>query len=99
VVEDNEYQRLSFSWRHGLGKETEVALYIPLLWRNGGFLDNILSGYHGLIGFAGNQDDNPAGRDGYPKYRSRLRLVDANGNVLADQGNAFGLGETTLTLK
>ena len=66
VVEDNEYQRLSFSWRHGIGKEMEAALFVPLLWRNGGFLDGILSGYHSLIGFAGDSEDNPAGRDRYP---------------------------------
>ena len=99
VIEDNEYQRLSLSWRHGMGKETEIALYVPLLWRNGGFLDSILSSYHSLVGYNGAQDDNPAGRDAYPKYQSRLVLADVNGNVLIDQGNAFGLGETLLTLK
>ncbi|HLK56558.1 MAG TPA: DUF3187 family protein [Chthonomonadaceae bacterium] len=99
VVEDNEYQRLLFSWRRGLGKQTEVALLVPILWRDGGFLDSLILGYHRLFGLPGNAEDDPAGRAAWPQYRSILRIVDANGKVLVDQGNGFGLGETTLTLK
>ncbi len=99
VIEDNEVQRLGFTWRRGVGQGVEVGIESALLWRNGGILDGILGAYHRLTGLAGNGPDNPAGRDGYPQYRSLLLLQDAQGNTLVDQGNAFGLGETTLTVK
>jgi hypothetical protein len=99
VIEDNEYQRLTLSYRRGLGRDTEIGAFVPLLWRNGGLMDPILSGWHRLFGIPGNADDNPAGRDAYPKFRSVLRVVDANGNTLVDQGNAFGFGDVSLTLK
>jgi hypothetical protein len=99
VHEDNEYQRLMFTWRRGLGQRTELAVYAPLEWRNGGFLDSILSAYHHLAGFQGSGIDNPNGRDFWPLYQSRLELTDATGRVLVNQGNAFGLGEVNVTLK
>ena len=99
LIEDNETQRLDFRWRQGIGRNLEAELEAPLLWRNGGFLDGILSSYHKLIGFHGNQDDNPAGRDFYNKYHSRLRLEDSFGNTLIDQKAAFGFGDIALTLK
>ncbi len=99
VREDNEYQRLMLSWRRGLGHGLELAVYAPLEWRNGGFLDSILSGYHRLVGLSGNGIDNPAGRDGIPQFQSALQIVDATGQTRVNQGNAFGLGETNVTLK
>ena len=62
-------------------------------------MDPLLSAYHAPVRAAGNGPDNPAGRDAYPQYRSLLLLRDAQGNTLVNQGNAFGLGETTLTVK
>jgi hypothetical protein len=99
VVEDNEYQRVRFAWRRGLGRGTEIGVFVPILWRNGGILDGIITAYHHLVGLPANADDVPLGRDHYPQYRSLLQIVDASGNVLVDQGNAFGLGETIVTLK
>jgi hypothetical protein len=99
VVEDNEVQRLGFTWRRGIGHGTEVGVESALLWRNGGMLDGILGAYHRLTGLVGDGPDNPAGRDGYRQYRSLLLLQDAQGNTLVNQGSAFGLGETTLTIK
>lgn len=99
VREDNEYQRLMLSWRRGLGHGLELAVYAPLEWRNGGFLDSILSGYHRLTGLPGNGIDNPIGRDGIPQFQSALQIVDATGQTRLSQGNAFGLGETNVTLK
>ena len=99
VVEDNEYQRVTFSWQHGLGRQTEIGVFLPLEWRNGGFTDGLIQAYHHLIGYAANQDDIPSGRDHYPNYRSKLQIGDAIGHLFVDQGNAFGFGETTITLK
>ena len=99
VVEDNEYQRLRFAWKHGLSKQTEVGVFVPLVWRNGGILDGIMKAYHHLTGLLDDSDDVPLGRDHYPMYRSNREIIDASGRVLVDQGNAFGLGEMEVTLR
>lgn len=99
VLEDNEVQRLEFSWRHGTGHGGEIGVFVPIIWRNGGFLDPILSGYHSLFGLPGNADDDPSGRDSHRKYQSILQIIDANGKVLVDKGNAFGPGEVSVTWK
>ena len=39
------------------------------------------------------------GRDFYRKYQSVLQIVDAGGQTRVNQGSAFGLGETNVTLK
>ncbi len=99
VHEDNEYQRLGFSWRRGLSSREEVGMSTSLLWRNGGILDPFLSSYHSLLGFYGNGPDNPLGRDYYRKFHSVLEVIDTGGNTTIRQRNAFGLGETNLEYK
>jgi hypothetical protein len=100
VVEDNEYQRLRFAWRHGIDDRTEVGVFVPLEWRDGGVLDEVIKAYHHLLGLKANADDVPLGRDHFPSYESKLELYDpVTGRALIKQGNAFGLGETTVTLK
>lgn len=99
VIEDNEMQRLAFSWRRGIGRGVEVSVTVPVLWRNGGALDGILSKWHRFFGFSTTLPDDPGGRDSRSEYQSRLFLADAQGNVLIRQGNAFGLGETRVILK
>src|SRR5262249_34938038 len=75
------------------------SAFVPLLWRNGGFLDAPLSAWHRFWGLPGNAQDDPLGRDHSPQFRSLLRVVRANGKVVIDQGNGFGLGDASLTLK
>lgn len=98
VLEDNETQRLQFSWRRGLDRRTEFGLFVPLLWRDAGVLDKFIGAWHRLFGVPPNWDD-PGGRDSHPTYKSILSVVDAQGHVLVDQGNAFGLGDISLTWK
>ncbi len=99
IVEDNETQRLLISWRRGIRRGEEVAVFLPIEWRNGGFMDGILRWYHRFWGMPGNLDDDPVGRDNTPDYRSILYIADQQGRVLLDQGNAFGLGELSATWK
>ncbi|HXG23370.1 MAG TPA: DUF3187 family protein [Chthonomonadales bacterium] len=94
VLEDHEIQRLRLTWRRGLNPHTELAVFVPILWRNGGFLDEIIRNWHSFLGIR-----DPGGRDISPDYRSILRATDAAGNTLVDKGNAFGLGEVLFTLK
>jgi hypothetical protein len=100
VVEDNEYQRLRLAWRRGLDSQTELGMFASLEWRNGGVLDGIIRAYHHLLGLPANSDDVPLGRDHYPLYESKLQVIDTStGRAIVNQGNAFGLGETMVTLK
>jgi Protein of unknown function (DUF3187) len=99
VIEDNEYERLRFSWRHGLPGNTEFAMYVPIVWRSAGFMDAIIDAYHHLVSLPANSLDVPAGRGSYPEYRSQLVVIDATGNVLVNAGNGFGFGETLLSMK
>jgi hypothetical protein len=98
VIEDHEVQRLTLAYRVGVNRNTEVGITVPVVWRNGGFLDDVLSWWHGVWGLAQNQDDNPAGRESFPRNASTWQVTDAAGSRV-NGGSAFGLGETTLTLK
>lgn len=99
VLEDNEYQRVVFSWRKGLPHESEFSVFVPVLWRNGGVLDGILSSWHSLFGISGNAEDDPSGRDSHRKYSSILKVVDSGGKTLVDQSNGFGFGDISVTYK
>lgn len=98
VIEDHELQRLLLMWRQGIDANTEAGVFLPILWRNGGILDNIINGWHDLFGIRGTPD-TPAGRTGYRLYRSLVYLKDARGEVRVDRGNAFGWGDVSATLK
>jgi hypothetical protein len=98
VIEDNEVQRLLFSWRRGVCGNMEAGLFVPILYRDGGFLDEIMNAWHRFFAI-GNIEDVPAGRENIPPYHSILRVTDPSGNLLVNQGNAFGIGDISLTLK
>ena len=99
VVEDNEYQRILGSWHRGIGHGSEIAVYLPVEWRDGGFMDPILQAYEHLIGLPASAEDDPLGRPHWPKYRSILEVIDPAGNVVLHYGNGFGVGETNVTFK
>ncbi len=99
VVIDNEYQRLTLTWRHGLGDRNELQVQGGVLWRNGGILDGIITFYHHLTGLPADAIDDPLGRDHWPQYRSIIQVINSSGHVLVNQGNGFGLAETLVTLK
>ena len=99
VEEDYEEQRLLLSLRKGLGRGTEFAIYVPIRYRNGGFIDEMLSVWHRFWGIESRTRDDPAGRGSGADYRSRIRLTDALGMTRVDVGNAFGAGDVTATIK
>jgi len=98
VEEDFETQKLRLSYVRGLGKQAQLEVEAQLVARDGGVLDGLLASYHHLLGLAGSGLDNPLGRDAYPKGRSVFFFRDAGGNGV-NQGSAFGLGDSLLTLK
>ena len=98
VTEDFETQRLKVSWRRGLGHDLEFGVGANLTARNGGFTDAPIELYHHLLGLAGQDRDNPAGRDNLPRNRSILAFRNAQGQGVSE-GSAFGLGDTSFWLK
>ncbi len=95
VEEDFETQRLEVSYARGIGSKWEIGARTSLIARNGGALDGFISNYHRVFGLAGNGQDIPQGRENLPRGRTVLFFQDALGNGV-NQGDAFGLGDTTL---
>lgn len=95
-IEDHEMQRLRFGWRKRLGSKVEFGAFLPLVWRNGGFLDEAIQAWHRLFRLPGERE--PGGL--LPRnHQARLLLRDSTGKTLVNGGAAFGPGDLTLTLK
>jgi hypothetical protein len=99
VLEDFEEQRLTLSWRKGIGHGAEIAIFAPIRYRDGGFLDPLMSVWHRLLGLRDRNRDNPLGRDAIGDFHSILRLTDRFGNNVVNEGNAFGPGDVSATFK
>ena len=98
VEEDFGTQRLMLNYRRGLGRDLETRLDAQLVARNGGVLDGFIQNYHDLFGLEGNGEDVPFGRGNIAKGRSVFAFSDASGRGV-NEGDAFGLGDTTLSLQ
>jgi hypothetical protein len=99
VIEDFEEQRLTLSWREGVGRGSEVAVFVPIRYRNGGFMDPLMTLWHRWLSVPGRNRDNPFGRESLGDFHSELLLVDGRGNEHVNVGNAFGLGDVSVTVK
>ncbi len=89
LEEDQETQRLAFRYRKGLKDGLEASVEVPLLFRNGGFMDPIINWYH----FAVLGPQNRV-RDFLPFGRSFVRIPG-----VGDFGSAGGIGDITLALR
>jgi len=98
VHEDFETQRLKVAWSRGLGSGLEFQAGTNLTARDGGILDGPLEWYHHLVGVSSDAEDDPVGRDNWPRGLDEMTYTDPQGNGV-DDGGAFGLGDTTLVLK
>ena len=99
VVEDFETQRLKVSWSKGFGRGLEYGVGTNLTARNGGFLDSTIEAVHNVFDTEGDGFDHGGlKRENIPRNRSLLSFQNAAGQGV-NQGNAFGLGDTTLWLK
>jgi hypothetical protein len=99
VVEDTETQRLAVKERRGLANGWEYSISVPVIARNGGFLDKIVETYHQLIGLTHPTQDVITGRHDIPLYQSKLLVVNNDGRTLVDAGSAFGIGDLSGTVK
>lgn len=98
VTEDFETQRLKVSWSKGFGRGLEGGIGSNLTARNGGFLDSTVELVHKLFNTEGISKSARIGRENIPQGRSILAFIDASGKGI-NEGNAFGLGDTTVWLK
>lgn len=99
VYEDCEDERLWLNWRRGLDNRTDLSVELPIVWRNGGFMDDVLTAFHRLTGIGTVDPDDFVGRDSVRKYQARLLLVDPSGRTLVDSAAAFGPGDASLYVK
>lgn len=89
LEEDQETQRLSFLYSRGLGHDMEASVELPLLARDGGFMDPIINWWHHTI--LGPQDRV---RDHLPFGRSFVRIPG-----VGDFGSDAGLGDISFFLR
>ncbi len=98
VQEDNETQRLTFSLHWGLGHGTEAALFVPVMWRDGGFMDPVINLWHHLWGMSQSYDSTLS-RTQVGDFHSVLLDRRPDGTDIVNVGNAFGLCDISATMK
>ncbi|MEJ5251665.1 MAG: DUF3187 family protein [Chthonomonadetes bacterium] len=91
--QDFEVQRLTMAYTTGLGNGWDVALYLPVLARNGGFLDELINVWHRWFGFKG------GGRASYRNYQIHERITQGGHNLVSLSKPAAGTGDTVLELR
>ncbi len=75
---DGETQRLALVWRRGFADGYEVGVELPFYLQNGGFLDDIVTGFHSVIG------QSNASRDQFPSHKYAF-LYQRNGVTQIDR--------------
>lgn len=91
--EDTELQRVCWIEARGTGLG-ELEVSVPLLWRNGGFMDPILRAWHRFFGLKAEH-----GASDLADFRSVVRLTASDGSNVVQRGPAAGLGDISVTLK
>ena len=90
ILLDGESDRLTLALRHGIAKNLEIGMDLPLIGYNGGIFDRLIEGWHRFFGLPRGNRTN-ARRDrllfSYDREdQQRLRLDHAN----------FGIGDIRL---
>jgi len=99
VHEDAETQRLALKVRRGIGRGLEASVMLPVIARNGGILDKLISNYHVLINDTHTTPDDAPGRNKVSSYHSEIFFTRPNGTNVVDLHPAAGLGDVQFTLK
>lgn len=82
LSEDHETQRLGLAYQAGIGNGVDWSVRVPVLFRNGGFLDPLIEWWHeNIIGVRNFRSDVPYGRSevivpGSPRFGSAGGLGD-----------------------
>ncbi|MGC8784394.1 MAG: DUF3187 family protein [Armatimonadota bacterium] len=88
--QDFEIQRLTAIYARGVGRGTEVAVYVPVLARNGGFLDEAINVWHRWFGFKG------GGRASHRNYQVHEWIVHGGKTLVLLDTPAFGVGDVVV---
>lgn len=99
VHEDTETQRLALKERRGLGHGLEVSVAFPIIARDAGVTDKLISNYHVLIGDTHTTPDNAVGRRHVSAYHSEVLLTRPDGTVVVDAHPTAGIGDVQGTIK
>jgi hypothetical protein len=88
---DFEEQRLYLGYARGLGSRQEIGVRLPLIARNGGFLDEFIKSWHEIFGFQG------GGRGHHANGLVLFRVTNADGKTIVDStDSARGIGDTVI---
>ena len=88
---DGEHTTLAVEVRRGLTSRLSLQARLPLRWRGGGVLDNLIDGWHRLTGLP------DSGRPFHPRHRLRVQGLDKRGRpIVWEGGPGAGLGNLEL---
>jgi hypothetical protein len=89
---DFEDQRFTFAYTRGIGSDSELSLRVPYVARNGGILDGMINGFHGIFGKYG------GGRGDFENDQFRFDLRDGQTGTVLSQRTAgtSGFGDIVL---
>lgn len=91
---DGEHRSLALHARVGLGGRLELLARVPLYWRGGGVLDELIEWFHRWTGLPGNA------REAFFRDRLRIEGRSPRGQPIAWSGaGGTGLGDIELGLK
>lgn len=88
--QDFEIQRLTVMYAQGVGDDVQLAVFLPLLARNGGILDEIINIWHRWFGLKG------GGRANYRNYQIHERLIRNGQTLVSLNSSAIGTGDAMI---
>lgn len=88
--QDFEIQRFTATYARGIGRGMEVAVYVPVLARNGGFLDEAINTWHRWFGFKG------GGRTNHRNYQVREWIARDGKTFVWLDTPAIGVGDVVV---
>ncbi|GBC94590.1 hypothetical protein HRbin16_00374 [bacterium HR16] len=88
--QDFEIQRLTATYARGIGSGMEIAVHIPLLARNGGFLDEAINTWHRWFGFKG------GGRASHRNYQVHEWIARGGRTLVLLDTPAIGVGDVVV---
>jgi hypothetical protein len=90
---DGETQRAELSMRHGIGRNLELGLTIPISRTVGGWSDRLIEGVHRTLSI-GN-----ANRNAFPRNSETIALQNGSTEYVRDRSGSFALGDIAISGK
>ena len=90
IILDGETYRLAYTFRYGLGHNSEIGFEIPLIAHSNGFLDNFIEGWHDFFGLTNEQ------RNKTPSNNLHYQYQVNNSQVINIETPSQGIGDIRL---